>query len=147
MICAYGRGSDFVCHDSALREQGGVAVICTFFPKTIYDEIQFKGRTCRQQDPGSFVMILYKDDLKPLIGDTSLATLEQGSSVYSVLDQKRTAKLNEQANPTRKAISEAKTKHEGTINATSILAKLSVFNRSPSTQEEESILAHLKQFN
>jgi len=60
---SYGRGTDFVCRDSALPQNGGMHVILTFYPEMKTDEIQVQGRTCRQDDPGSFRYILLAEDL------------------------------------------------------------------------------------
>ena len=59
----YMRGTDFKCHDTQLFNNGGVHVIVTFYPETFSDEVQGKGRTCRQSDPGSFQKILFADHL------------------------------------------------------------------------------------
>lgn len=60
---AFGRGTDFVCRDSGLVTNGGVHVILTFYPKTLTEEMQIRGRTCRQDDPGSIKKIIFADDL------------------------------------------------------------------------------------
>ena len=59
----YMRGTDFKCRDVQLAHNGGVHVIVTFYPETFSDEVQVKGRTCRQSDPGSFQKILFADHL------------------------------------------------------------------------------------
>lgn len=59
----FGRGTDFVCYDSALRNCGGIHIILTFYPETLTEEIQIRGRTCRQDDPGSIRKILFAGDL------------------------------------------------------------------------------------
>lgn len=60
----FGRGSDFICRDSALRRNGGVHVLQTFFSEHESEEIQIRGRTCRQDDPGSYEMVLFLNDLQ-----------------------------------------------------------------------------------
>jgi len=60
----YGRGTDFICRDDALVKSGGMHVILTFYPDIKTEEIQIKGRTCRQDDPGSFRAIIYWKDLE-----------------------------------------------------------------------------------
>jgi preprotein translocase subunit SecA len=60
----YIRGTDFKCRDKELQRNGGVHVVLTFYPRTAADMIQAKGRTCRQNDPGSFQIILYEEYLK-----------------------------------------------------------------------------------
>eukprot|EP00300_Choanocystis_sp_HF-7_P002307 c11776_g2_i1.p1 GENE.c11776_g2_i1~~c11776_g2_i1.p1 ORF type:complete len:863 (+),score=161.43 c11776_g2_i1:2087-4675(+) len=64
MIRHFGRGTDFVCYDSALVNAGGVHVILTFFPRTKSEEVQIFGRTGRQNDPGSVEFILWEPELR-----------------------------------------------------------------------------------
>jgi hypothetical protein len=59
----FGRGLDFKCYDPALNARGGVHVIQTFLSEDISEEIQIKGRTCRQGESGSYTMILLATDL------------------------------------------------------------------------------------
>ena len=63
MTRLYGRGIDFICREKALIDSGGVHIISTFYPESLIEEIQIKGRTCRQDDPGSFRKILFIEDL------------------------------------------------------------------------------------
>jgi len=65
----YGRGTDFVCHDSRVKKFGGVHLIITFFPHDDSENRQLEGRTCRQDDPGSSQKIIWIDDLKYLGSD------------------------------------------------------------------------------
>jgi preprotein translocase subunit SecA len=44
---SFGRGTDFICNDNTVLENGGVHVIITFFPESIAEEIQLIGRTGR----------------------------------------------------------------------------------------------------
>ena len=67
----YGRGTDFVCHDSRVKKFGGVHLIITFFPQDDSENRQLEGRTCRQDDPGSSQKIIWIDDLKHLGSDKS----------------------------------------------------------------------------
>jgi preprotein translocase subunit SecA len=48
----FGRGTNFICHDSAVRSHNGVHVVQTSFADSLAEEVQIKGRTCRQDDPG-----------------------------------------------------------------------------------------------
>ncbi len=47
LVKDFGRGTDFVCFDEKVQENGGVAIIQTFFSEEIEEEIQIKGRTKR----------------------------------------------------------------------------------------------------
>jgi preprotein translocase subunit SecA len=66
MTRSYGRGTDFACRDQGLIRNGGVHVISTFFPADESENKQINGRTCRQDDPGSSVKIMFLDDLQYL---------------------------------------------------------------------------------
>jgi hypothetical protein len=66
----FGRGTDFIVHDESVVENGGVHVIQTFLSEEYSEEIQIKGRTARQGDPGTFQLIisiksLEKYEIKP----------------------------------------------------------------------------------
>lgn len=64
MTRTYGRGCDFVCRNTELPTNGGVHVIQTFLSELPSEEVQIKGRTGRQDNPGSYCRILHLDDLK-----------------------------------------------------------------------------------
>jgi Mg-chelatase subunit ChlD len=59
----YGRGTDFESFGMAVNSNGGLHVILTFLPELVSEMIQIKGRTCRQDNQGSFQEIYWKDDL------------------------------------------------------------------------------------
>jgi Mg-chelatase subunit ChlD len=65
----FGRGTDFVCHDSKVKAPGvgGVFILQTFFAESLAEETQIKGRTCRQDDPGKHRQILFHEDLDHFI--------------------------------------------------------------------------------
>jgi hypothetical protein len=54
----FGRGTDFMCSDDDVRRDGGVHVIQTFLSEELAEELQIKGRTARQDNPGSYCMVL-----------------------------------------------------------------------------------------
>jgi preprotein translocase subunit SecA len=54
----YGRGTDFICNDKIVEKEGGVHVILTFYPEDYSELIQIMGRTARQTNEGSFVMVI-----------------------------------------------------------------------------------------
>jgi hypothetical protein len=62
----FGRGTDFKCMSNRLLEFGGVHIICTFLPEDQSEDVQIRGRTCRQDDPGSVCRILWHQDLTHL---------------------------------------------------------------------------------
>ncbi|KAL4512819.1 hypothetical protein ABPG72_017504 [Tetrahymena utriculariae] len=61
--CEYGRGTDFVSLDPKINKQGGIVVIQTFLSDTLAEEVQIKGRTARQGQPGQYYLILNEADL------------------------------------------------------------------------------------
>ena len=55
----FGRGVDFVCHDRRVNNNGGVHVLQTFLSMEASEEVQIKGRTVRQGEPGSYSRVLH----------------------------------------------------------------------------------------
>ena len=62
-----GRGTDFVCHDESVINNGGIHIIQTFLSEELSEEVQIKGRTARQGDPGSYAMILLDQSLEKFL--------------------------------------------------------------------------------
>mmetsp|Transcript_55824 Transcript_55824/g.116793 ORF Transcript_55824/g.116793 Transcript_55824/m.116793 type:complete len:2524 (-) Transcript_55824:513-8084(-) len=60
----FGRGTDFAALDETVNSSGGIHIIATFLAETESEEIQIKGRTARQGEPGSFSLLLLQDDIK-----------------------------------------------------------------------------------
>ncbi|CAF2540353.1 unnamed protein product [Rotaria sp. Silwood2] len=60
----FGRGTDFIRYDQSVSTNGGIHVIQTFLSEDCSEEIQIKGRTARQDDKGSYSMILLDNDLE-----------------------------------------------------------------------------------
>jgi len=79
---AFGRGSDFVCRDNTLVAAGGMHVIQAFASELKSEEVQIKGRTCRQDDPGSYKQYLFATDLAPfgLDGEAGITEYETWTS-------------------------------------------------------------------
>ena len=89
---SFGRGTDFRSYSYEKRSQGP-HVIQTFFSKEISEEIQIKGRTARQNDRGSYELILWKEDLLKYFDANEVDELDKliktPSDIYKVLDEKR----------------------------------------------------------
>lgn len=136
MVRDFGRGSDFVCHDSQLRKCGGVAVICTFFPKHYAEEVQIKGRTWRQDDPGSFEFILFFDDLKDTFKLSTLSELDEANSKYKYLVSKREMFQEQIAKEMAKNIKKAEDNHDKTIQLTELLSKRGMFANVSKNKEK-----------
>ncbi len=78
-----GRGTDFVCHDETVINNGGIHVIQTFLSEELSEEVQIKGRSARQGDPGSYAMILLDHSLeKFLITLEDLENVRKGKPLY-----------------------------------------------------------------
>lgn len=67
----FGRGTDFVYEDKSITAAGGVHIIQTFVSEDISEEIQIKGRTARQGNPGSFSFVIEKEPLEQFNIDVS----------------------------------------------------------------------------
>ena len=84
----FGRGTDFILHDKHVKEKGGVHVIQTFLSDELSEEIQIRGRTARQGEPGSYSMILCEKQLQKY--NVLPKDLEEHShELYTFLDEKR----------------------------------------------------------
>lgn len=118
----YGRGSDFICHDSGMQMKG-VLVICTFFPDHPAEETQIKGRTCRQSDPGEFKWILFLNDLSRY--DVAHAN-QLGNNIYQALVDRRSALQERQDRGQQQSMDLALTKHQVTFQYWQQLQKGSV---------------------
>lgn len=60
----YGRGTDFICRDQTLNQNGGVHVIQAFVSLSKAEELQIKGRTARQNTKGSFSIVVRRESLE-----------------------------------------------------------------------------------
>jgi hypothetical protein len=59
----HGRGLDFIAHDKDMDQQGGVHVLQTFLSEEYSEEVQIIGRTARQDNKGTYSMVLYSEQL------------------------------------------------------------------------------------
>jgi energy-coupling factor transporter ATP-binding protein EcfA2 len=132
----FGRGTDFVCHDSAVRSHGGVHVVQTFFADSLAEEVQIKGRTCRQDDPGSYCQLLFAEDLaaKGLLerGENGSPDLDAysryavdhpGSQWAEFLADQREIKDNERSARIKSSMQDNRPKHEATLQMATALKK------------------------
>jgi hypothetical protein len=85
---SYGRGSDFVSFSRAVNDKGGVHVILTFLPELLSEMVQIKGRTCRQDNKGSFEEIYWKDDICNF-GYVSADELDSFISTHSSMQERQ----------------------------------------------------------
>lgn len=63
MTNSFGRGTDFNLLDTNIKEKGGLHVIHAFLSHDESEEIQIKGRTARQSNPGSYDCIINENCL------------------------------------------------------------------------------------
>ena len=126
----FGRGTDFVCHDQRVAAAGGVHVIQTFLSEEVSEEIQIKGRTARQADPGSYCLILNYSDLERFdIKIEDIQDIKKGKSVlvrlknallrdktcetiYEYLNDKRTYRFKTHYNDNMQFVKQVKAQHE-----------------------------------
>ena len=90
----FGRGTDFVCLDSAVLDLGGVHVIQTFLSEDVSEEIQIQGRCARMGENGSFSLIVIDESLQKLYGEgdntsRAIAEMINAGTTYTSISQKR----------------------------------------------------------
>ncbi len=114
---AYGRGTDFVCHDARAKQFGGVHLIITFYPDDDSENRQLEGRTCRQDDPGSVQKLVWFGDLKRLGSDKPDFKPNADQDWDDFLRQKRDVELKSKFKRMLKAKKIFGDKHRQTIEA------------------------------
>jgi hypothetical protein len=92
----HGRGLDFICDDDDVTRAGGVHVVQTFLSVEESEEVQIRGRTARQTNPGTYSLVLLKKDLDIIDGEgprfaVDVAQLAQAPDKYVYLNEKRKA--------------------------------------------------------
>jgi preprotein translocase subunit SecA len=114
---SFGRGTDFICRDPQVEKNGGVHVICTFFPELLSEFVQIQGRTARQGDPGSFTMILLDEDLTGYSIDVNSAeynAIKTGDKL-AYLEGKRDTKMQQQQKDDTDAVNDIKKMHKESL--------------------------------
>ena len=76
MTKSFGRGTDFQVYDQKIQDKGGVHIIQTFLSEEEAEEIQIKGRTNRQNSPGSVDIIFKENELQLLNIEKSLTKMK-----------------------------------------------------------------------
>lgn len=107
----FGRGTDFVCFDNAVKDAGGAHVIQTFFASTFADEVQIKGRTARQGDPGTYELILSYPSLKKKYG-VDQDEVGSNADVYALLKTERDEKHERKVKEREERVKDAKKLHD-----------------------------------
>ncbi|KAL4445289.1 hypothetical protein ABPG74_022102, partial [Tetrahymena malaccensis] len=120
----FGRGTDFICRDQTVIQNGGTHVISTFFSDDISEEIQIFGRTARQGQEGSVSLVLLESDLEKFLGSNynqQLNSMRAQNNFYEKLNEKREKQVDSKYKDTNEFISQAKKEH---INAERFLQAL-----------------------
>ncbi|CAF0898623.1 unnamed protein product [Adineta steineri] len=130
----FGRGTDFICYDQTVLLNGGTHVIQTFLSEEISEEVQIKGRTGRQGNRGSYSMVLLDRELEKFqiekidiedirAGKGILSRLADAvgltknySTIYELLDEKRTEIFKARYDNNRKFVDHARIKHKEAKN-------------------------------
>ena len=110
----FGRGLDFQA-EAEVVENGGVHVIQTFFSVDIKEEIQIRGRTARNDDPGSYELVVCREHLKKIEhnGYTfSFVESELQPFSYQTLDERRQVQLNGYCADKMNRVKEMKKEHD-----------------------------------
>jgi uncharacterized membrane protein len=86
-----GRGTDFYVYSDSIDAAGGVVVIQTFLSEDVSEEVQIKSRTARQDNNGSYCLVLSEKDLLTdfSINTDSVAAMNTGGSFMMTLSQAR----------------------------------------------------------
>ena len=113
----FGRGTDFMCHDQDVIDNGGVHVIQTFVSRQKTEEIQIKGRTARQDNPGSFAMVLLSPALEKFgITMEDVKDMASGAKkLYSYIDFKRLEYFEKTYPESVKGVEISKIEHEASV--------------------------------
>lgn len=126
MIKQYGRGTDFVCRDSALIRAGGVQVISTIVAENKAEERQNIGRTARQGEPGNYRKILsaqylIDEKLVPIKSVSGVEAIDydeikkSGKTIDDIISEKRTQRNAEKFKKREKNKESSLKSHDTTI--------------------------------
>jgi preprotein translocase subunit SecA len=116
MTNSFGRGTDFILLDQAIKENGGLHVIQAFLSHDESEEVQIKGRTARQSNAGSYDCILSESLLEELSLSTAHIPKEANSeAIHNILLKAREDKIDKLSQTTLKLLDESDKKHEDVI--------------------------------
>ncbi|EDQ90214.1 uncharacterized protein MONBRDRAFT_36631 [Monosiga brevicollis MX1] len=109
----FGRGSDFTVLNRDIKSKGGVHVIQAFLSTEVAEQIQIQGRTAREDNPGSYRLVLCLPDLKSLLKEHCPDTIRSGSfsELPTALDQARRAVHAEFLNASFAALRQCEAAH------------------------------------
>ena len=140
----YGRGIDFKVFDKKFDVKG-MHIELTYWPETLAEEIQIKGRTARQGQKGSFHIILNEDEVIDQCKVTSeeIKQHQDNGDLYEWLNDIRNRVFAKQYDEARKYVEQLKPIHQQSEilaaslrekNVTEAKKKLLLFNKGANIQ-------------
>lgn len=118
----FGRGTNFRCDNKTINGCGGPVVILSSFPATISEEIQECGRTARQGDNGSVVMLLSAEDIhKEYRIEPERSKNLKGKHLYETLSARRASKIQQEQQNNKTKFHEIIRSHEASMAFFSVL--------------------------
>eukprot|EP01041_Mallomonas_annulata_P002329 gene2329-4529_t len=112
----FGRGTDFICYDDNLIQNGGVHVIQTFVSIQLSEETQIMGRTARQGNKGSFSLILLDEELEKFgIQNIDIDRMRATGSYYTAIDKARCEYFHKEYPENMRYVDTIKGDHENSL--------------------------------
>jgi hypothetical protein len=143
----FDRGTDFIVHDENISKNGGVHVIQTFLSEEYSEEIQCKGRTARQGEPGTYQLIVSIKSLEKFLIEPHQIQNMQQSERYAFIDRKRREYFEIQYNESIQFVDSIKDKHKLSIqfleNIFSIKTDANRDIKKFLLTENQSVIEHL----
>lgn len=95
MTNSFGRGTDFMPLDQAIKDKGGLHIIHAFLSHDESEEVQIKGRTARQSNPGSYDCILSENWLEELsLKTTDIPKDANSEAIHNIMLKAREDKID-----------------------------------------------------
>lgn len=105
MTNSFGRGTDFILLDQAIKEKGGLHIIHAFLSHEESEEVQIKGRTARQSNKGSYDCILNETWMEELNLTTGNFPRDANSDgIHNILLKAREDKIDRLSQSTLKLL-------------------------------------------
>ena len=108
----YGRGTNFVCNDKQVANNGGPHVLQTFLSEKTAEQRQIQGRTARQGGMGSYSMVLKQDDLEKFdLFEPDIECIRNQNIVFPTLNEKREAFSERKYEDRKEVVNQARELH------------------------------------
>jgi hypothetical protein len=112
MSSAFGRGTDFVLRNDAIKEKGGLHIIHAFLSLDESEEVQIKGRTARQNGKGSYDCTLDDGWLEQLaIMPSQIPKDTKSNDLHNILMKAREERVEKLSKTTIAMLLDADRKH------------------------------------